>query len=73
MSHQEHFFPERMPAVFTSSKSTVTEFKWIINITRGPQLSLFEVDVCFMGADSFWYMYDNPAIDLFLVSLKLCE
>ena len=23
MSHQEHFFPERMPAVFTSSKSTV--------------------------------------------------
>ena len=25
MSHQEHFFPERMPAVFTSSKSTVTK------------------------------------------------
>ena len=26
MSHQEHFFPERMPAVFTSSKSTVKSY-----------------------------------------------
>ena len=25
MSHQEHFFPECMPAVFTSSKSTVIQ------------------------------------------------
>ena len=26
MSHQEHFFPQRMPAVFTSSRSTVIDF-----------------------------------------------
>ena len=51
MSHQEHFFPEGMPAVFTSSKSTVKLSRF--NIVHRVFVVLIAVSLPQSRGDSF--------------------